>query len=77
MWEKLGNLSTLESTVIVSTSLAAPFTSEGYTEADLLVMITDKCWKEDAILSKIRESHWTTTLKRSWSLGMNLTTKGL
>ena len=33
----------------------AHFTSEGHTEVDLLVMIINKFWKEDAILRKIRE----------------------
>ena len=40
----------------------------GHTEAELLVMIIDKCWKEDAILRKIRESRWIRMLKTSWPL---------
>ena len=57
--------------------VAAHFTSKGHTEADLLVMIIDKCWKKDAILRKIRESRWIRTLKTSWPSGMNQRTDGL
>ena len=35
--------------------VAAHFTSEGHTEIDMSVMVIDRCWKEDAILRKIRE----------------------
>ena len=44
----------------------AHFTSEGHTEADLLVIIIDRCWNKDTILRKIRESRWIRTLKTSW-----------
>ena len=54
--------------------MAAHFTNECYTVADLSVMIIDKCWKEDAILKKISESSWTWTLKKSWPSGVNLRT---
>ena len=57
--------------------VAAHFTSEGHTVADLSVMIIDKCWKEDTILRKIRECRWIRTLKTSWPLGMNLRIDGL
>ena len=57
--------------------VAAHFTSEGHTETDLSVMIIDRCWKEDTILRKIRESRWIRTLETSWPSGMNQRTDGL
>ena len=42
--------------------VAAHFTSEHHTEIDMSVMIIDRCWREDAILRKIRESRWIRTL---------------
>ena len=57
--------------------VVADFTSEGHTVANLSVMIIDKCWKDDAILRKIRESRWIRSLKTSWPSGMNLRTDGL
>ena len=57
--------------------VAAHFTSEGHTMANLLVMIINKYWKEDAILRKIGKSRWIRTLKTSWPSGMNLRTNGL
>ena len=48
--------------------VAAHFTSESHTEMDMLVMIIDRCWREDAILRKIRESRWIRTLDTVWPL---------
>ena len=42
--------------------VAAHFTSEDHTEIDMSVMIIDRCWREDALLRKIRESRWITVL---------------
>ena len=36
--------------------VVAHLTSKGHTLDDLSVMIINKCWKEDAILRKIKES---------------------
>ena len=57
--------------------VAAHFTSEGHTEMDMLVMIIDRCWREDAILRKIRESRWIRTLDTAWPSGMNYRTYSL
>ena len=57
--------------------MSAHFNSEGRTVADLSVMIIDKCWKEEAILKKIRESRWISTLETSWPSVMHLRTDGL
>ena len=57
--------------------VVAHFTSEGHTEAELLVMIIDKCWKKDAILRKIRESRWIRMLETSWLSGTNQRTDDL
>ena len=50
---------------------------KGHTEANLWVMVINKCWKNDAILRKIRESRWIRSLKTFWPSGMNLRTDGL
>ena len=58
--------------------VVAHFTSEGHTEADLSVMIINRCWKKDAILRKIRKSRWIrTSLKTFRPSGMNQRTDGL
>ena len=37
------------------------FTSEGHTEAELLVIIINRCWKKDPIPRKIVNSRWIRT----------------
>ena len=51
--------------------------SEGHTEIDMSVIIIDRCWREDSILRKIRESRWTRTLNTVWPSGINYGTDGL
>ena len=57
--------------------VAALFTSEGHTETDMSIQIIDRCWKEDAILRKIRESGWIRTTEISRPSGMIQRTDGL
>ena len=62
---------------INESSVAAHYTSEGHTEIDMLVMIIDRCWREDAILGKIKESSWIRMLDTAWPSGMNYRTDSL
>ena len=57
--------------------VAAYFTSKGHTEIDMSVMITDRCWREEAIIRNIRESRWIRMLDTAWPSGMNYRTDGL
>ena len=57
--------------------VAAHFTSEGHTKAELSVIKIDRCCKKDTILRKIRESRWIKTLKTFCPSGMIQRTDGL
>ena len=57
--------------------VAAHFTTEGHTESDMAVMIIDRCWREHAILRKIRKSRWIRMLDTAWPSVRNYKTDGL
>ena len=52
--------------------VAAHFRSDGHFEADLLVCVIDRLWKEDVIHRKNPESRWIMSLGTLWPRGMNL-----
>ena len=52
--------------------VAAHFSLPDHSVDDLQVLVIEKLRKEDAILRKIRESRWISTLETSWPKGMNL-----
>ena len=47
-----------------------PFYQQGPYRDGFIGHDCQQCWKEDAILRKIRKSRWIRTLKTSWPLGM-------
>ena len=55
---------------IEKSEVATHFNSDGYREADLTVMITNKLWRKETTMRKIRERRWIRTLGSLWPMGI-------